>query len=396
MGVVTSGYVQKRGRSWYAYYREDGIKRGKVIKGARNKTEAERYLKTEILGNNVAHLHRGNIRFSKYAYKWLDRKRPYLKPSVYDRYLLNLRKHIVPFFSEKKINSIYAGHIQDFVKHLSRKKSAVCKTQTSNKVLSPKTVNNNLMILSAMFSDAVDDRLIEENPVKIKKHRLDVDQKEVDYFACEDMQRFLKHVRGEYKPFFFLLWNTGLRVNEATALKWSSIDFNNNLICIEKSIYRRYGTNGVPEVIETKPKSRAGIREVPLTPQLGMVLNELKRIKSIQSIEGYIFERKIERSQNTVSRFEPYIADGIVRSVFRYTINQAGLRDTLTPHSIRHGFITIVRQHFPEWFVKRIVGHYTPDTTDLYTHINMQEYAKQLGDLLNIDLDFGNKIQTTY
>ena len=49
----------KRGRSWYVYYREDGKKRGKVVKGARNKTEAERYLKTEIFGNNVEHLHRG-------------------------------------------------------------------------------------------------------------------------------------------------------------------------------------------------------------------------------------------------------------------------------------------------------------------------------------------------
>ena len=59
MGVVSSGYVQKRGRSWYVYYREDGKKRGKVVKGARNKTEAERYMKTEIFGNNVEHLHRG-------------------------------------------------------------------------------------------------------------------------------------------------------------------------------------------------------------------------------------------------------------------------------------------------------------------------------------------------
>ena len=61
MGIVTSGYVQKRGKSWYVYYQEDGKKRGKVVKCARNKTEAERYLKTEIFSNNVEHLYKRNI-----------------------------------------------------------------------------------------------------------------------------------------------------------------------------------------------------------------------------------------------------------------------------------------------------------------------------------------------
>ena len=396
MGVVTSGYVQKRGKSWYVYYREDGIKRGKVVKGARNKTEAERYLKTEILGNNVAHLHRGNMKFVEYAYKWLDRKEPYLKPSVYDRYLLNLRKHIIPFLGPKKLNSIFSGHVRDFVKHLSQKKSDAGHSAESNKVLSPKTVNNNLMILSSLFSDAVDDRLIDENPVKLRKHRLDVEKKECDYFSKDDMHKFLENVDTRYYPFFFLLWNAGLRLNEGTALRWSSISFEDKLIRIEKSIYRRYGVDGIPEIIETKPKSSAGLRVVPLTPQLETVLMNLKCMNSIRSINGYIFERKTERSNSNESCSEPLVADGIIRSVFRRTLNQAGLRDSLSPHSIRHGFVTLVRQHFPEWFVKRIVGHYTPDTTDLYTHINMKDYAMQLGDLLNVDSVYDKKAHTAY
>ena len=170
MGVVTSGYVQKRGQSWYVYYREDGKKRGQVVKGARNKTEAERYLKTDIFANNVEHLHRGNIRFNDFALKWIDNKRPYLKPSVFDRYMLNLRKHIIPFFREKKLNSIYSGHIQEFVKCLSQKKSAKYKNPSLRgvKTLSPKTVNNNLMILRSLFSDALDDMMIDVNTVQIK------------------------------------------------------------------------------------------------------------------------------------------------------------------------------------------------------------------------------------
>ena len=32
-----------------------------------------------------------------YALKWIERRKPYLKPSVYDRYKLNLAKHITGF-----------------------------------------------------------------------------------------------------------------------------------------------------------------------------------------------------------------------------------------------------------------------------------------------------------
>ena len=236
---MTNGYVQKRGKSWYVYYREDGKKRGKVVKGARNKTEADRYLKTEIFGNNVEHLYRGNIKFRDFALNWIENKRPYLKPSVFDRYVLNLQKHIIPFFREKKLNSIYSGHIQEFVKHLSQKKSGKYKNPSLKgvKTLSPKTVNNNLMILSSLFSDALGDRMIDENPVQIKKHKLTVNNKEADYFSVQEIQVFLSNVRSEYYSFFFLLWNSGLRVNEATALKWSAIDFENKLIRIKTSIY---------------------------------------------------------------------------------------------------------------------------------------------------------------
>jgi integrase len=387
MGVMTNGYVQKRAKSWYVYYREDGKKRGKVVKGARNKTEAERYLKTEIFGNNVEHLHRGNIRFSDFAVKWIENKQPYLKPSVYDRYVLNLQKHIIPFFREKKLNSIHSGPIQAFVKHLSQKKSGKYKNPRSKdvKTLAPKTVNNNLMILSSLFSDALDDRMIDENPVQIKKHKLTVNNEEADYFTVQEIQAFLSNVRAELYPFFFLLWNSGLRVNEATALKWSAIDFENKLIRITKSIYRRYGSDVVDNLLETEPKSNAGLRTVPLTPQLEKILLETRRDKNVQGIDGYIFERKVRRFSKDEFRYEPYIADGIVRSEFRRALGKAGLRETLKVHSIRHGYITIVRQHLPEWLARRIIGHYTPNTTDLYTHINLKDYAATLGELLNPD-----------
>ena len=62
------------------------------------------------------------------------------------------------------------------------------------------------------------------------------------------------------------------------------------------------------------------------------------------------------------------------------------MRKTLTIHSVRHGLITLMRMQFPEFVVKRMVGHSLGnDVTEIYTHVtdeDMQGYAVRLGELL--------------
>ena len=113
-----------------------------------------------------------------------------------------------------------------------------------------------------------------------------------------------------------------------------------------------------------------------MTPYLYETLKTFREMKKIQIIDGYIFEKD----------GKPYNKDGIIKSKFRKALKGAGLRKTLTPHSIRHGLITIMRANFPEYIVKRMVGHSLGDNvTEVYTHItdeDMQNHAIKLGDLL--------------
>jgi len=366
MGKPTSGFVRKRGSKFYIYLKYAGQKQVARVTGARNVTEA-RHILTNYLIKDVDYLQRGNARLEEYATRWIERRKIDLKPSTYDRYKLSLNKHIIPYFQGMKVNSIYAGDVLDFRNQLAKKKGP------SGRPLSPKTVNNVLLILSSLFSDALDDCMTQDNPVKIRKHRLHYDYPEADHFTVEEMKRFLEHVSATYYPFFLLLWNTGLRVSEAVALKWTDIDWGNDVINITRSIYRNKEGR-----VEVRPKSRAGKRFVLLTPQLSDVLGTYRSEKKIQSLDDYVFDRN----------GEPLNTDGIVRSEFRRTLRRAGLRTTLTPHSIRHGFVTVCRRNFAEWIVKRITGHYslngTRDITDVYTHLNdLGEYAVQLGRLLN-------------
>ncbi len=309
MGRRKTGSILKRGNRWYIYYTINGKQHTKAT-NARNKTEAQQIL-NKYLPKEIDYENRGNIKISEYAELWLKRKKGNLKPSVFDRYKLNLKNHIFPYFKEMKLNIIFPGEIQDFVTHLSNKEKG-----DTGKKLSPKTVNNILLVLSSLFEDAVDDMRIERNPIIYKKHKRVYNYPEKDFFTIDEMNIFLEKADKEYYTFFLLLWHTALRTGEAVGLKLDDVDWDKGTIKIRRSIYRNKEGR-----FETNPKSKRGFREIFLTPQLQETLEQYINSKREQSIDGYIFERK----------GQPYVADGIVKNKFKQALRKSGLRKTLTP-----------------------------------------------------------------
>jgi integrase len=367
MARPKTGSVFLRGKRWYVRYTIRG-KRYQKATNARNKTEAQAIL-NKYMPKEYDYAERGKVDFTEYAEKWLERRKVNLKPSVYDRYKLILEKHICPCFTNTKLSEIYAGEVQDFVLHLSR------KVGRPGKHLSPKTVNNILLVLNRIMGDAADDRRIEQNPVIFKKHRLPYHPKEKDHFTLEDMNLFLDCVYEEFLPFFITAWHTGLRLGELIGLKWEDVDWQRGALMVRRSVYQTGRQNVV-----TSPKSKAGIREIFLTPYLLNTLKSYEEQKKVQGIDQYIFEKD----------GKPYNKDGIVRSQFRHALRAAGLRKTLTPHSIRHGLISLMRSKFPEYVVKRMIGHSLGNgITEVYTHVTdeeMRKYSEQLGQILGTNI----------
>ncbi len=237
------------------------------------------------------------------------------------------------------------------------------KNSEKGKPLAAKTVNHIILILHALFNDAVDDRRIDENPVKFKKgkHKLEEESQEIDHFNIEELNLFLDNIDLEYKTFFITAIHTGARRSEIIGLKWNDVDFKKGVIKIGKS------------------KTRYGLRQIFMTPNLKQSLRDFRQNHPIEKINGYIFERE----------GKPLSGDGIVRSVFKRALRKAGLRSDLTFHSIRHSVISLMRQKlFPDYFIKKMVGHSTRgDITNTYTHFtndDMRHWANVLGKLLDL------------
>jgi integrase len=335
-----------------------------------NLTEAKKYLSEQVRKKDTF-LDRGTILLTNYAQCWLQMKKIRLKESSFDDVEQIIRNHVAPFFKDVKLNEVYASNIDNFISHLSKKKS------TKGVCLSGHTINKVLFVLNGIFKYAVRDCRIEHNPISLEYHKVKENLKQADYFTLREMNLFLKNIHPEYKTFFTLLWHSGMRIGEAVALKWQDIDWNKGWITITRQIYQKSGKD-----IVTEPKTKSGLRKVFLTP---FILQELKsyneRVKTYH-INGYVFERDGRSYRKT----------GIVRSQFKLAIRKAGLRDSLTPHSIRHSTISLLRQYFPDFIIKSFAGHSLnkSDVTNLYSHLSdddMRDYARQLGEILAQDND---------
>ena len=106
------------------------------------------------------------------------------------------------------------------------------------------TIIHSLTILRLMFQRAFDSKMIPSNPTRDIKlpagdnepalsnieedsKCISVKQSEIFFDACKDTR---------YYELFYLLLNTGIRIGEACALTWRDIDFDNELIYINKTL----------------------------------------------------------------------------------------------------------------------------------------------------------------
>lgn len=79
------------------------------------------------------------------------------------------------------------------------------------------------------------------------------DANRIDFWTFDEYQRFIRAMKDDpvYFPLFETLYYTGMREGELLALSKDMIDFDNNVIHIRKTFFRRYKVDHI-----TEPKRR--------------------------------------------------------------------------------------------------------------------------------------------
>lgn len=174
-----------------------------------------------------------------------------VKERTYNNRLSTIKNEFSYFF-KMPMSSIKPVHIKKWQNELS------AKYQNSY-------VRNIYGIFQMALDRAVVLGMIPNNPAKVVGNVKKV-KKEVDYWTKEEFEKVIStfYIDDYYQNFSFicvwLLFMTGLRVGEATALTWKDIDFENGTLKVNKTLY--YKNAKEYELVE--PKTKASNRVIAL------------------------------------------------------------------------------------------------------------------------------------
>lgn len=257
------------------------------------------------------------LRLEDYLESWIKAKKKQLKASTYTGYekiVTMLTAATTPRLGAIYLPNLRRAHIKEWCSH----------QESSNKWLA-----NVQSVLRSALQDALDDDLIEINPLYGWKYE-NVDAikpiDDVDPFTTAEREAILAACRDQQhkNQFEFAFW-TGLRTSELVALTWEDIDWLRGEARINKA---RTQSAEAPETTKT----RAGVRDVKL---LAPALAALQRQKSFTFLEGGV----IFRDPRTGA---PWTGDEPIRQgPWKTALKRAGVRYR-RPYQTRHTYASMM------------------------------------------------------
>lgn len=338
---------------------------------AQKETDCRRKIdKIKFLGPNEKP---DKITVSEWIEKWLENEiKPAKKISTYLNYKMAFKNYIEP--DTDKI--ILAKYSRMDGQNLINKR-AVSKTKTGRSGLSPSTVKRIYLIMSAAFSSAVEDGMIDKNPMDLIE--IPEPQKtKIETINKKDFQKIIEYdAAGD--PIIALsqlLLITGLRRGEGLGLKWIDIDFKKEAASIKRAVIR-----GDKELIVTTPKNNTSIREISLPARAIEILknqkaaqNALKKdAKIIYRDQGFIFSN---------AEGGPLHPDAVRRGLHR--LLSAVDVPLVSVHTLRHSYASIMFELGEEGkVIQSVLGHSSIKTTmDIYVRVT-DGAKKEAADKIN-------------
>lgn len=201
----------------------------------------------------------------------------------------------------------------------------------------------------------------------------------------EDVRKIIDaNVRTAYFGLFpYFLVYSGCRKGEALALTWDDIDFKTKTITISKSYTF---PNGMPHLKE--PKTEAGIRDIPLFPQLETELLHVKPNKPKPGTLIFGMEDNTPMQENAYNRHWVHWAKDVGLAVDdpkktkgkngRY-YTKHNWKATVTAHQLRHLFVTLCFEAGVDAeTTKTWAGHADIQTTlQIYTDLRKRHETSQ-------------------
>lgn len=279
-----------------------------------------------------------------------------VSPATQVSYKDNMRLYIFPLLGKARLQDLTPNQVQRFVNQLTK------AAPKSGNPLSPKTVRNIFLNLSAALEKAEQLEMIRRNPC-----RQVVLPKSSRYVGAaydeEEVEKLLLAAKGtDMELPLYIEICLGLRRGELLALRYSSINWEKNTIYIKES---RVTVGN--DVVVKEPKTRSGIRELIAPPHLMKMLRE-QRV--------WYLEQKLKTGADFIDsdlvvcqpNGRPYHPDTLTFK-FKKLLNRNGLRD-IRFHDLRHTNASMmIASGIDIKVAQQRLGHADVTTTlNIYSH----------------------------
>lgn len=264
--------------------------------------------------------------------RWLADKAPEIEHSTLAGYRKIVNNILIPFCGDDRLTDFTRLRAKELVASLGD--------------VSAKRINNVLGPVRGLFAEALEDELIESNPletlkVRRKRKRADLgDEDGIDPFTPEEVTAILGACRDEqFRNFCQFNFATGLRMSEMFGLWWSRCDLLGNKVRVTQAM--------VDKQLKST-KTIAGLRDVELLPPAVAALRAQRAITLLAGGEVFL---------------NPYTGKGwlddqqLRKAFWIHALKRAGVRYR-APKQMRHTFASqaLSAGESPMWVAKQL-GH---------------------------------------
>ena len=238
-------------------------------------------------------------------------------------------------------------------------------TQLHSAGRTPKTQEATRALLRAVFQVAVDDGLIERNPVaSVKAIRDQRTPEERDARLTDDQIAALaEHMPAdEWRRLLVFILGTAMRGGEAAGLTWDRVDFLHSRIRVDRQLIS--GNYGEP--VFGPPKTKNSTRWVPIRPGIREVLEEQQQAHPV-TVDGLVW----------VTATGAPMARSVRGDAWRFAARGIDLSPGARGwHAIRHtSGSRLLDSGAPVTAIAAMLGHSVEELMNTYAHADVDYTA---------------------
>ena len=274
--------------------------------------------------------------------KWLSDQKTYKKYSTYTNYYNITYNQIIPNLGSYNTEDINNDILQDFIlKQLESGK----KDGTG---ISFKYAQDIITVIKLTLGRDIE--------IKLPYHA----PKEVEIFEKIEQISLINYLQSEINNRNFgilLVIHTGIRIGELCALTWQDINFDTQLLHINKTIIRTYTKEDGSKVQITSPKTRSSTRTIPLN----------------KWIMHYAILLRGQDNEYVITGKEKYMEPNKYRLYYNHTLQKLELPHRKF-HALRHTFATRCIECGCDYkSLSELLGHSNVSITmNLYVHPQLE------------------------